>query len=291
MFTPSPKIKKGFIDMDMFLEVLKCEILTQKRLLKESLKIEAEAPAGHLAARKRKTATSLYHVQKKKTASGWKNVSRAIKNNPDLLHTLIKKRLAQETRRLCRRNLPALERALEKYQSPYDLINALPENYQSVLTLLRKEALEKWESAPYKKAPFDPNHHIHETLCGELVRSKSEVIIANALFTYGIPFHFEEQFPYPNENGDFYYPDFTIFLPDESRIIWEHLGMLSVMSYAVHNGQKLHTYQTHDFLIGKNLILTQDDSRGNCSSSFIYHIIERALLPHFSDIGRRRPRI
>ncbi len=77
------------------------------------------------------------------------------------------------------------------------------------------------------------------------------------------------------------FPDFTIPLPTGGAIIWEHLGLLEVMSYAVHNGQKLHTYQTHDYLIGKNLILTQDDSRGNCSSSFIYQIIERDLLPHF----------
>lgn len=161
------------------------------------------------------------------------------------------------------------------------LTGALPEKYWEVLLLRQKQQTAQ---APYQRAPFDPGKHIHETRSGLLVRSKSEVIIANALSGYGIPFHYEEQFPYPNENGDFYYPDFTIPFPDGERLLWEHLGLLSDLSYCIHNAQKLHTYQQHGFLIGKNLILTQDDNRGSCGSAFIYRIIERDILPRFEQV-------
>lgn len=272
--------------MDTFLKALETEIQTQKNLIHKNKAFLRDAPSGSLFMRKRKGVTSFYQIQKIKDASGWHNKSRSIRHNPNLIHSLAQKKLAKETLQVCRENLPILEAVLSSYQSPYSLTETLSEKYQSALALSEEEQLKKWNSAPYKKAPFEPKQHIHETLCGELVRSKSEVIIANALFSYGIPFHFEEQFPYPSDNGDFFFPDFTIPLPKTGCIIWEHLGMLDVMSYAVHNGKKLHVYQTHDFLIGKNLILTQDDSQGNCSSTFIYQIIERDLLPHFKASSR-----
>ena len=274
--------------MDVFQETLKAEIQAQQRLLKDSETILSTAPPGHLVLRKRQATTSIYQNCKEKTASGWRCKSRSIKEDPQRIHDLVHKKLAENAARICRHNLPLLTRTLAAYQSPYGLTDTLPDNYRFALSLYEKSQLEEWKSAPYKKAAFDPRRHIHETLCGDLVRSKSEVIIANALFSYEIPFHYEEQFPYPNDNGDFYFPDFTILLPNGARILWEHLGLLSIMDYAVHNGQKLHTYQAHDFLIGKNLILTQDDSRGNCSSAFIYRIIERELLPHFSPSPRGR---
>lgn len=274
--------------MDVFQETLKAEIQAQQRLLKDSETILSTAPPGHLVLRKRQATTSIYQNCKEKTASGWRCKSRNIKEDPQRIHDLVHKKLAENAARICRHNLPLLTRTLAAYQSPYGLTDTLPDNYRFALSLCEKRRLEDWKSAPYKKAAFDPRRHIHETLCGELVRSKSEVIIANALFSYEIPFHYEEQFPFPNDNGDFYFPDFTILLPNGSRILWEHLGLLSIMDYAVHNGKKLHTYQAHDFLIGRNLILTQDDSRGNCSSAFIYQIIERDLLPHFSPSPRGR---
>ena len=41
------------------------------------------------------------------------------------------------------------------------------------------------------------------------------------------------------------------------------------------------TYQKHGFLIGRNLILTQDDEKGNCSSGYIDEIVRTQLLPYF----------
>ena len=73
--------------------------------------------------------------------------------------------------------------------------------------------------------------------------------------------------------------NFTIWPPDGERLIWEHLGLLGEMGYCVENAYKLNSYQHNDLIIGKNLILTQDDSRGTCSSTVIYHIIETYILP------------
>jgi exodeoxyribonuclease V alpha subunit len=69
---------------------------------------------------------------------------------------------------------------------------------------------------------------IHEALVGEMVRSKSEVIIANLLTTAGIPFRYEVPLFAPD--GTFYLPDFTIDWRGK-KFFWEHLGMLHDPTY------------------------------------------------------------
>src|SRR5690348_14549875 len=51
-------------------------------------------------------------------------------------------------------------------------------------------------------------YRIHRTLADVMVRSKSEVIIANMLFDREIPFEYEK--PLYAKDGSFYLPDFTI---------------------------------------------------------------------------------
>ena len=80
---------------------------------------------------------------------------------------------------------------------------------------------------------------IHEALSGDMVRSKSEVIIANLLHQARIPFTYEE--PAYAPDGSFYLPDFTLRVGGE-RVFWEHWGMLSKKAYAAHRDQKTAWY-------------------------------------------------
>ncbi|MBN1875490.1 MAG: ATP-dependent DNA helicase RecQ, partial [Anaerolineae bacterium] len=69
---------------------------------------------------------------------------------------------------------------------------------------------------------------IYRTLSGELVRSKSEVIIANILYSSGIPFAYESRLTAPD--GSSRLPDFTIEWHGRTYY-WEHLGMLDIEDY------------------------------------------------------------
>ena len=150
----------------------------------------------------------------------------------------------------------------------------MPEQYKDIL-------IENGKASEYKQCPFDPKVHIHATVCGIMVRSKAEVIIVNALWHYGILFVYEELFPHLSEDGSLIYPDFTIHLPDGRTIIWEHWGMLDKESYCERNAKKMYTYNANHYVIGKNLIITQDDADGGCDSALVYHIIENYILPYF----------
>lgn len=71
---------------------------------------------------------------------------------------------------------------------------------------------------------------LHRTAKGELVRSKSEVIIANILHGLGITYAYEQQFK--GRDGTVRYPDFTIEDGATGQKIYlEHLGMLDVPAY------------------------------------------------------------
>lgn len=70
---------------------------------------------------------------------------------------------------------------------------------------------------------------IHEALSGDMLRSKSEVIIANMLHERGIPFRYEQ--PLFAGDGTIRLPDFTLTWAGKTYF-WEHLGRLDLTDYA-----------------------------------------------------------
>ncbi len=83
---------------------------------------------------------------------------------------------------------------------------------------------------------------IHETLVGCMVRSKSEVIIANLLAASKVPFRYEVPLFAPD--GSFYLPDFTIEWRGR-KFFWEHLGLLDKKDYKAKWEAKKQWYATH----------------------------------------------
>lgn len=81
---------------------------------------------------------------------------------------------------------------------------------------------------------------IHEALSRDMVRSKSEVIIANMLHERDITFFYEKPLFAPD--GTMYLPDFTLLWQGE-EIYWEHVGRLSDPEYARKWADKLVWYQ------------------------------------------------
>lgn len=89
---------------------------------------------------------------------------------------------------------------------------------------------------------FDASH-IHRTANGELVRSKSEVIVANTLRSLGVEYLYEEELRM--SDGSWREPDFTIARVGRPTIYWEHLGMLDKAGYRADWEAKLRWYESH----------------------------------------------
>lgn len=130
---------------------------------------------------------------------------------------------------------------------------------------------------------FFEEHLIHRTARGEMVRSKSEVIIANALAAKGLDYAYERPLTL---DGVTKYPDFTIEDMESGRTVyWEHCGMLHVPSYRRRWEEKLAWYRERGICafedgdrVGSNLIVTRDAANGSIDSAEIRRLIDEVVL-------------
>jgi hypothetical protein len=124
---------------------------------------------------------------------------------------------------------------------------------------------------------------IHRTARNELVRSKSEVIIADRLSSLKVEYAYERELKIDDMSK---FPDFTIEDAESGRsIYWEHCGMLHVPAYKRRWEEKLQWYRSHGIVPYEDgtgsrgtLIVTRDDERGAISSADIERIIKTAVL-------------
>lgn len=114
---------------------------------------------------------------------------------------------------------------------------------------------------------------IHRTTRGELVRSKSEVIIADHLYSNGISYDYE---PAVTIGERRFRPDFIAYDPDDDSIFWywEHVGMPNDPCYMSRWREKLAYYNAHGICEKKNLIITSDDENGGLDSKEIDDLIK-----------------
>lgn len=118
---------------------------------------------------------------------------------------------------------------------------------------------------------FYEDRLIHRTARGELVRSKSEVIIANALYYHNLDYVYEPELML---EGKIYRPDFKIEKADTGDVwYWEHCGMMDDPKYKKRWENKKTFYKKNGIEEGKNLIVTYDED-GSLNSQKLEEIIK-----------------
>ncbi len=119
---------------------------------------------------------------------------------------------------------------------------------------------------------------IHTTTRGDVVRSKSEALIAELLHARKVEYAYERKLTF--DDGSFRYPDFTIEDDDLGRTIyWEHLGMLNDSVYAKRWEKKRGWYSDHGVVEhpasgNQVLIWTEDDAAGGINNLEIAGLID-----------------
>jgi hypothetical protein len=133
------------------------------------------------------------------------------------------------------------------------------------------------------KGRFYEERLIHKTLRDEMVRSKSELTIADRLYSNHIDYLYEYPLTIKERTR---YPDFTVEDSETGRkFYWEHCGMLIDPNYRERWERKLKWYRNNGILPwqeggGPNgtLIITEDSEAGGISSKDIEDIIKRVIL-------------
>ncbi len=152
---------------------------------------------------------------------------------------------------------------VKKFIIPIDLSD---EDYKKV-----------WLSFQYEGKEIPDDAPIYKTDKKEIVRSKSELNIANMLNKYGIPYRYE--CPLYLENKIVFYPDFTILNVKRRKVFyWEHRGMMDNVNYASNAVKKNKIYMDNGIIIGNNLIISEETSTNPLGTNEIELIIKEYLL-------------
>lgn len=202
------------------------------------------------------------------------------RNRPELVKSLKNRRFAEEMLERIDGNEACLMQALATLRSiaPEDIYKNLPKSYQSDeddRKFCGTEAdAEAWGNATYVKKQTLSRYDqpSQRTAKGENVRSKSELIIANMLWSKKIPYHYEEELWL----GDISIaPDFTVLRKSDGKLLFlEHIGMMHDPGYRSRFAQKVYTYLKSGYMPYRDVFFTFDDLNGNIDSRFLDYLIE-----------------
>lgn len=168
----------------------------------------------------------------------------------------------------------SLESEQEKYRKIFRSLKINEDEVQDRYRKAVKERKEHEEKIQQEllnaiDKPFSEGCHI-ATFNGDLVRSKSEMLIANALFEKNIHYEYEK----PLElNGTSYWPDFTIYW-QKQVFYWEHCGMMDDTEYMRKWHSKESVYQENGITQANRLIVTVETKDHPLSQNKINSVIE-----------------
>ncbi len=238
----------------------------QEEILKAEHKLES-FPAGTLKIYNNGPYIKLYRQSKDKDGTFLN--SYIPKSNIALAKSLASKRLLMAKLADMRNEVASIESFLHtrrkcKMDSIFDP--------NSIYASLLEDLPEFSTNEATDNAALHPESLTVQAPKGQLVRSKSEAIIAYALFQNDLEYYYESPL---NIGITTIHPDFTIIHPQtKDRFIWEHFGLADESSYQANMFTKIHTYISEGYVPGKNLILTFETKDSPISIEYIQNLID-----------------
>ena len=189
--------------------------------------------------------------------------------------------------------------ALQNYMKQTSNGRAIPELYDSLCParrslitpaiLTNEQYAARWQDVSWTGRPFASDAPYICTARGERVRSKSEVIIADTLFRYNIPYRYEFPITLKRSNSAdirrdlgrsiTLYPDFLCLnTRTRTEFYWEHFGLMDSTEYSNNAAGKLRLYTENGILAGRNLIITMETQTEPPSIKALEKLIEEFLL-------------
>ena len=248
--------------MKNFIEIVKKEVPQLENAIKKVDLFLNHAPEGCLKWQNKNGKTYYYHQFMKDN----KWVRRYIKKGElSLAKTLAQKQYYTSIRPILEKMLDEIKRfakkcPLNELEEIYDNLSVERKNLVMPLQASAKEKVKHWETEVYEKNLMYPENLRFETEKGDMVRSKSEVIIANILYRNRKNILYKYERPLEViENGrqKTIYPDFTILNKRTGEITyWEHAGRMDDPYYANDFVKKMNTYIANDLLPGRDVVVS-----------------------------------
>lgn len=238
------------------------ELIKRKKYLQQLLyEIESKLsafPEGTLRVSKIKGVPRYYQMINKGDVKG----NYIKKKNIDLARQLAQKDYMKKMFQKAKAELSDIEDFLESHnrmelEHVYTGLNQYRKELVSPIVVSDEIYAQQWEREEFAKNPYYPEEKVYSTKKEELVRSKSEVMLADMYYELGIPYRYEAELCL--QNGHVKYPDFTLLKISSREIIYhEHMGLMDDEKYRKANLMKLDEYRRNGIYLGKNLIITYE---------------------------------
>ena len=202
------------------------------------------------------------------------------KNKEDLAYNLARKRYYEHLDSILKNNQLAMTRFIKEYvedslHAAYEKLGPATKALLGQLDLTEDEDDAAWAASPFEGNPFPIERKFH-TLDGRIVRSKSEMDIADRLLHHHVANRYEDLMWV---NGKMYYPDFKCRnVRTHQEIPWEHLGAMDDDDYCAVNLPKLANYMRDGYIPGRNMIVTFETFQCPLDNRVIDNMIEHYLL-------------
>lgn len=226
----------------------------------------SNAPEGGLKIQNRCGKTYYYHQYKDAGKDSYVK-SYIDRKNEKLARRLAQKGYYTKVKPLLVEQLQILEAldivySAEKLDGIYDMLTEERKQLIIPIRISAKEKIRIWQSESYEPCRKYPENLKYETDNGELVRSKSEVIIANTLAKYSEYLLYKYERPLEikiSGHPQIIYPDFTIINIHTGKITyWEHAGRMGDEKYADDFVRKMNIYTENGFFQGEDVIITYE---------------------------------
>lgn len=184
------------------------------------------------------------------------------KDNLKLAEQLAQKRYDEKILQMAIKEKSMIDTLQKFYQnnSINSIFTKLAKSRQQLIIPIEQpidEYLQEWLNASFPENGFREEMPEYYSAKGEQMRSKSEVLIANMLDRYKIPYRYEK--PLYLEGLGTIYPDFTILnLQTREEIYWEHFGMMDDPEYLEKAIRKMNKYEQNGYLLGQRFIVTYE---------------------------------
>ena len=258
------------------------EIEKTEKMIHTINKFKEQAPEGSLKYQKKGEDIFFYRQHKNEESKKWEN-SYIRRSEIVLVKALAQKHYYSKLEPILKKRLKSLKSFLEAYrpekaEKVYEELSEIRKTLVSPLLLSKEEILFKWNSEEYEGNPFHPENLRYETEQGEMVRSKSEVIIANLLYGYRKDLLYKYERPLiliKDGNEKTIFPDFTILNRHTGRILYyEHAGKMDDTYYANEFVKKMNTYVANGFLPGRDVLVTYETMTNPLDVSVVKRMIE-----------------
>ncbi len=257
------------------LQIRSDELESIRKKLQHNLQ---KAPEGQLRIKQRGKNYHYFH-----RTNPDENLGKYIRReNIQLAKALAQRDYDMKALKTTEKELRTLTQFLTSYprETVNDVYSGLTNSRKNLVTpieITNEEYAIWWQEQEYSQKEFIDEDKEYYTDNNERVRSKSEIIIANALAGANIPYRYEASLILRGLGT--IHPDFTVLKVRTREIIyWEHLGRMDEKDYSEKAIERINAYEKNGVFPGKNLILTYETAERPLNVKLLKEIIEHYLL-------------